>query len=429
MTPPQEQPSPRVLLVAEHASARFGGEAVIPLHIFRKLRQRGLEAWMVVHERTRGELEQELGSEVLRVSFVPDTQLHKLMHRLSSYLPAQLAYFTVGYISRLSSQIMARRIARRLVAEQRVTVVHQPIPVSPREPSLLYNLGVPVVIGPLNGGMSYPPGFRSRNRKLNLLNTWTVLARKISGLIHYLAPGKRQAATLLVANERTRNALPTGCRGKVVTLIENGVDLSIWLDPITAGASKEVNSYTHFVFMGRLIDLKAVDLLLEAFKDVVSICPAKLSLLGDGPMRPAWEAETERLGLQSHVTFAGWRSQKECAELLKAADVLVLPSLHEAGGAVILEAMASGIPVIATNWGGPADYLDDTCGILIDPLDRDQFIHGFAQAMLKLAQSPDVRQTMGDAARKKVVSGSLNWDHKIDVFIELYKEAIYRTRP
>jgi glycosyltransferase involved in cell wall biosynthesis len=279
----------------------------------------------------------------------------------------------------------------------------------------------------MNGGMSYPPGFRSRDRKLNRLTALTVVARRVSEVAHYLAPGKRQAATLLVANERSRNALPRGCKGKVVTLIENGVDLGTWPDLSSVGPLKKRSAHTHFVFMGRLIDLKAVDLLLIAFKDVVSICPAKLTVIGDGPMRAAWEAESEQLDIQAHVKFEGWRSQKECAELLKVADVLVLPSLHEAGGAVVLEAMACGIPVIATNWGGPADYLDETCGILIDPIDRDHLIQGFAQAMVKLAQSPNLVRSMGKTARTKVISGSLNWDHKIDSFIEIYKEAISRA--
>ena len=72
---------------------------------------------------------------------MPDTELDKLCSRLSRYLPGQLSYITVGLPSRLMAQLAARREVRRLVKEKGVDVVHQPIPVSPREPSLMYDLG------------------------------------------------------------------------------------------------------------------------------------------------------------------------------------------------------------------------------------------------------------------------------------------------
>ena len=68
-------------------------------------------------------------------------------------------------------------------------------------------------------------------------------------------------------------------------------------------------------------------------------------------MRKAWESVTDDLGLRTVVTFSGFMSQQACAERLKCADVLVLPSLFECGGAVVLEAMAIGLPVIATALG------------------------------------------------------------------------------
>src|SRR5262245_37126584 len=70
-------PPPRVLLVAEHASARFGGEAILPLHYFRVLRARGVETWMIVHERTRDELTALFPTDKDRLYFVPDQPMHR----------------------------------------------------------------------------------------------------------------------------------------------------------------------------------------------------------------------------------------------------------------------------------------------------------------------------------------------------------------
>ncbi len=64
---------------------------------------------------------------------------------------------------------------------------------------------------------------------------------------------------------------------------------------------------------------------------------------------------------------------------------------------MVLEAMAVGLPVIATNWGRPADYLNSRCGILVKPASKEGFVKGLTDAMLKLAQSPELQQSMGSA--------------------------------
>ena len=76
-------------------------------------------------------------------------------------------------------------------------------------------------------------------------------------------------------------------------------------------------------------------------------------------MSRTWQDMAKHLGLETTVKFSGFLSQPDCARRLQAADVFVLPSLFECGGAVVLEAMAVGLPVIATAWGGPLDYLDN----------------------------------------------------------------------
>src|SRR5205085_10853656 len=128
---------------------KFGGAAILPLHYFRVLRNRGVEAWLIVHERTRDELLQLFPRDADHIRFIPDTKLHLLLNRYGRLLPDTVRHFTSGWLGRLLTQSMARRLARRLIAQYRIDVVHQPIPVSPKESSLLYDLGVPVVIGPM----------------------------------------------------------------------------------------------------------------------------------------------------------------------------------------------------------------------------------------------------------------------------------------
>jgi glycosyltransferase involved in cell wall biosynthesis len=422
--------NPRIAIVCEHASAKFGGEAALPLHYFRVLRKRGLPVWLITHARTRAELQALFPGEN-RILYIEDSKLHRLMWHLGRGLPSQISHFTVGFISRFSAQLTQRRLVRGLVAGQGVNVIHQPMPVSPREPSMMYGFGAPVVIGPMNGGMNFPPAFRHYHRRAE---RWLVsVGRWSSSVMNRLMPGKRRAAFLLVANERTRLALPPGVTRSVLQVIENGVDLTLW-NPQAEAVTESAGGATTFAFVGRLIQLKAVDLLIEAFNKAAQKVSIRLVVIGDGDQRSHLESVARSLGLMrtegdriGTVSFTGWLTQQACAAELKQVDCLVMPSLIECGGAVVLEAMSSGKPVIATDWGGPADYLDESCGILVPPTDRQALIDGFADAMVRLASSKELRRAMGQAGREKILR-EYDWEVKIDRMLEIY-DAARRAAP
>jgi glycosyltransferase involved in cell wall biosynthesis len=401
----------RICVVAEHASTRFGGEAILPVHYFRLLRSRGVDAWLVVHSRTQSEVVELFPQDLDRILFVPDLWIQKLLFSLSGRIPRRLSEATLGLCNQLLTQFCQRAIVRRLIRDQQIDVIHQPIPVAPRFPSVMFGLGVPVVIGPLNGGMEYPPAFRRTESWIS--RTALAFARLFAELGNTLLPGKKHASVVLVANERTRRALPSGMRGQVIELVENGIDIGVWQGPSVHAES----TVPCFVFIGRLVDWKAVDVVIGALKRVPS---ATFEIIGDGPMLESWRSLTAELGLNDRVHFVGWLSQQECATRLQSAVALVLPSLYECGGAVVLEAMAMGKPVIATHWGGPADYLDASCGILVQPETYSSLVAGFAEAMQKLIDSPELAKSMGAAGRERAVR-DFDWQRKIDKVIGIYR--------
>jgi glycosyltransferase involved in cell wall biosynthesis len=413
----------KIVIVAANVSTRFGGEAILPWHYFRLLRKRGVQAWLVSHERTRLELTTLLPHEADRMLFVPDRAAQRWLHKMSKPLPQRVASLTLGWIIGLYTSVMQRKIVRDLVRTQGIDVVHEPIPVSPKQPSLMYGLGAPVVMGPLNGGMNYPPGFRKSE---GLLQRWLVQAgRAASDALNLLLPGKRDAAVLLVANQRTREALPRGVSGEIIDLVENGVDLTVFAPARTDGDQSRARP--RFAFVGRLVDWKGVDMLLRATARALHDQDLELHVVGDGLMRSQLESLATSLDLNEHVTFHGFIPQQECATLLAGCDALVLPSLFESGGAVVLEAMAIGLPVIATKWGGPADYLDETSGILIEPTGRERFIENLAQAMVRLAGSKELAQQLGKSGRVRVAT-EFDWEKKIDRILSVYARASRSAR-
>ncbi len=413
-----------VLIVAANASAKWGGEAILPLHIFRGLLKAGHDAWMCVGKETKPELDELLGPDARRVYYVEDRQMHSAFRWIQARTPSWMGSSPLYYLQVLVTQWRQRAAVAQLVKELGIDVVHQPTPVSPRVPSLLVDIPAPLVIGPMNGGMEYPPGFRFlQPRGVRGVKN---LTRTLASLLPRPVDAKRQAECLIVVNQRTKRGLPSGVRGRIFQMVENGVVPERWSRGLAGGVaeSSPVDRAFEIIFIGRLERWKGPEWLIEAVARACKQVDCRLKIVGD--LRGERQRLAERVSqvrIESRVEFLGWQSQERCAELLSKSDILVLPSVLEAGGAVVLEAMASGKAVIAVNWGGPADILDASCGILIEPREPASLVADLEQAIVSLANDRDRCASMGRAGRAKVLA-EYTWPAKIERLVEIYREAI-----
>ena len=411
---------PRVMIVCDNASLKMGGESARPVHYFRTMRARGVEVWLCIHERCRNELRELLGPDFDRVYFAPDTWKHRLLWKLGKPFPHQFRISTFGALGQLITQRFQRKLLKKVVPEKQIQVVHQPVPISPKQPSALYGFGVPTIIGPLNGDINYPPAFKHME---SALVRWSVWFGRVGGqFANWIIPGKLRATAILVSNERTRRALPRGVRGKVIQLVANAVDLKTW----DAAPARDPAAPPRFAFLGRLVDFKMIDILLEAFAPLAREFNAHLDVIGEGDQRSKLEQIARDLKITDHVNFAGWMKYKESATLMAKADAMVFPSLREPGGAVVMEAMAVGLPVIAADWGGPADYVGtdaDGAGMLVKPDTRESFVNGLTAAMRKLAESPDLRRRMSENARDRAVK-QFQWESRVDALLGVYAQLV-----
>ena len=122
-------------------------------------------------------------------------------------------------------------------------------------------------------------------------------------------------------------------------------------------------------------------------------------MIGDGPERAELEIKAGELGLTDMVTFAGYRSQTEVADMLQETDLFVLPSFAEGVPVVLMEAMAAKLAVVATQIAGIPELVDDGVnGLLVPAGDVDRL----AQAILTLLQDENLRAKMGRAGQAKV---------------------------
>lgn len=410
----------RVLIVSINASDEFGGESILPLHYFRFLRLKEIDVYLVTHERVKSRLAKILGPDINRIYFIPETATLKMLNEAGKYFNERVRAISTDFLMQLITQIGQWRLARKVVKEKAINVVHEPAPVSPKRPSALFLLGAPVLIGPMNGGMDFPSGF-SHMRTPTERFLYLPL-RILSHLVNLIIPGKLFAKKLLVANQRTKKALPIFRFGEVVKLVENGVDLTLWQDDLQT-MSKSDTSEVNFVYVGRLVDWKCVDLLIKAFKEIDTLGKSKLLIVGDGEQKARLLELAGELVDKNIIQFLGWLPQEQVKMALMKSNVLVLPSVRECGGAVVLEAMSMKKPVIAVNWGGPADYVNNDSGILIEPTNEKVLIQGLINAMNLLVHDGDLRERLGNNAYSQVIE-SYNWHTKIDQILDIYKSIV-----
>ncbi|MFA4917838.1 MAG: glycosyltransferase [Thermodesulfovibrionales bacterium] len=190
---------------------------------------------------------------------------------------------------------------------------------------------------------------------------------------------------------------------KVVT-VKNSVDLEM-IDNVKISKMdsrlKLGISEDEVVFgtVGRLVSTKGQSYLLDAFSEVQRKIPnSRLVIMGDGPLFKKLNKRAEELNISSRVLFTGFR--EDVLELIRGLDVFVLPSLAEGLSIALLEAMASKLPVIASDVGGiPEVFVSSHCGRLVPPRD----VSALSSAMVDIGSlNYEQRTLLGDSGRKRI---------------------------
>jgi len=206
--------------------------------------------------------------------------------------------------------------------------------------------------------------------------------------------------------------------GRMLAIL-NGIDLRAFSDAPDRRARSRLRVFPRagrlLLAAGRLAQEKDHAGLLGAFARVVDRLPdVELWIAGDGPLRDALLRQRDALGLENRVAFLGAR--RDVPDLMRAADVFVLPSRFEGFGLVVAEAMASGTLVVATDAGGVAEVLDGT-GIVVPPGDEDALAAGLLEAF---SMDPQRTAALTASARRRA-ENRLDIERSVDTWLELYR--------
>ena len=177
------------------------------------------------------------------------------------------------------------------------------------------------------------------------------------------------------------------------------------------------------LFAGKLARFKGVDVLLDAVKLYENSEPETITLIvGDGEEREALHRQAEEIGLRS-VRFTGSVDQNTLRKFYNIADVSIVPSRREPFGLVAIEAMACGIPVIASNQGGLPDFVNDSVGALVTPEDPEDL----ADMILETLDREDSFGRDTDTWRRKIAAYARDnyaQDKIMSELVELYERAV-----
>lgn len=165
-------------------------------------------------------------------------------------------------------------------------------------------------------------------------------------------------------------------------ILPNVVDTSVFYPSPKA---KEVSNPKRILFTGLLVPIKGIPYLLKALAQLNrQRGDWQLNIVGDGPSRIEYVHLVEQLGITQKVTFHGTKSKQEVAEFMRQADLFVLPSLAETFSVVTAEALATGIPVLATRSGGPEEFVTKEAGLLVNPGDAEALFNGLDYMLNRL---------------------------------------------
>lgn len=219
-----------------------------------------------------------------------------------------------------------------------------------------------------------------------------------------------------------------------VVMMRNGYDPAVFYPEAlkridTLGAfgitEEELQNKKVVIYAGKLTQMKAVDVLLQAVKLYEKRLPSTMTIIvGDGEERTLLEEMVKELNLHS-VRFLGNVDQNTLRGLYNVSDISVVPSRREAFGLVALEAMACGIPVVATNSGGLPDFVNDEVGVLVRPEDPADLADGIMTALLR-TENADVKRWRDEIA--DYVRTQYAQDTIIHELIELYEKSIQQSQ-
>ena len=415
----------KILLVIEQCNPEM---ASVPLEGYKYFQaiNKLVDATLVTHERNKTPLSDL--KEYDNITYIAESELTKRYFPLVDTLTMKgknnwpLAN-VLGYPVYAEFNHRVYETFKDKIQRQDYDLVHVITPMAPRYPFKVIKACVhtPVIIGPVNGGVPFPTGFQEiAKQEYAYLNFFRAVGR---ALIPGYLETYRKADKILAGSTYTLNmikdmfAIPDN---RIELFYENGIASSFLTETKKITKGSKIN----LLFVGRLVPYKCADILIEAISRLEPTVKEKvyLTIVGDGQERNSLEAQVRELNLVKKVKFAGWVNQEETLEYYQQADIFSFPSIREFGGAVVLEAMACGLPCIVPNNGGIGEYVTEETGFKIEPNSREYVTQEFTNKIKILVEDDKLRESMSAKGIER--AREFEWENKARKIVDIYEKVL-----
>jgi glycosyltransferase involved in cell wall biosynthesis len=218
----------------------------------------------------------------------------------------------------------------------------------------------------------------------------------------------KSADEILVTTQETMENIPYRFRHKARVCQAVGIDAEDFNGSSVARVPD--SSRLELLFVGRLLPWKGVHLLLQALsRDGLRDRQVRLTIIGSGPDRKRLDRLVNDLALQDKVHWIPWIPREELVRIYPKYDVFAFSSLHDSGGAAVLEAMANGLPVVCLDLGGPGVIVSNQCGRVVNTCasGEDQVVARLSRALEELDADRTLLSRLSAGASERVLH--LSW--------------------
>lgn len=415
----------KVLMIVEQCNPTWQSVPLVGYKFFQGISEIA-DVTLVTHERNRQGFEKTAGYK--NVTYIAESDLHSRYYKFVEKFAVKgrinwPLYHTLTYPVYADFNNRVYKQFSSQIRQGEYDIVHALTPMMPRYPfkAIKACQNTPFLLGPVNGGLPFPEGFKETAKKeSDNLNFLRAVGRS---LIPGYVETYKKADRVLAGSTFTLNMLKQSFDlpdRKLELFYENGIDQEF----LDSSQRRKHNDKVNLLFVGRLVPYKCADVVIEAISklDRDTLNKVHLTIVGDGSEKSSLEQQVQELNLGESVYFAGWVNQQETLQYYNQSDIFCFPSIREFGGAVVLEAMACGLPCIVADNGGIAEYISEANGFKIEPISKEYLAKQLTEKIKLLVNNEQLREKMSINAVER--AREFEWGQKAQKVVEIYEQLI-----
>ncbi len=321
-------------------------------------------------------------------------------------------------------QKYAYRYVKNLIKKTKIDVIHHVSIADFRVIGDLWKLNIPFIYGPVGGGQVTPRSMEKYIKKFKFKEK----LREIINIIAVIRPKYRKAIKkaykVYISNNETISFIKKYSNKDVelIRMCELGIDEKSLNK--NENIVHELNDVVHILVAGRLMYRKGIEFLLDVVERIETKKKFIVDIYGRGQQKESIEKKIHDKKLEEIVKLHNGIPYTKMEEIYMKSDVLILPSLRETTGTVVIEAMSNKLPVVALNQNGVKYLIENDSGYLVDiSYDCDEIISDFTKGMTELIEDYTLRRKLGENGFNKLKT-YYTWQKKAELMLKVYQESI-----